>query len=93
MCVENKAEKKYVTMALFAHRCRFSVPSAGGSANVCELTSSMEGSIRSRRFYFLDGTFTQSACFTFMISKRLLLTVIEIIESQEAAFGNTASFV
>lgn len=61
--------------------------------DVCELTSSVEGSIRSRRFYFLDCALTQSACVTFMISKRLLLTVTEIIASQEAAFRNTASFV
>lgn len=27
MCIENKAERKYVMMTLFAHHCRFSVPS------------------------------------------------------------------
>ena len=93
MYVENKAERKYVTMTLFAHHCHFSVPSTGGSVNVCELTSSMERSIKSSHFYFLDCTFIQSACFTFVISKKLLLTVIEIIETQGAAFRNTVSFV
>lgn len=93
MCVENKAEKKQVTMTLFARCRRFSVPSTGGSVNGCELTSSMERSIERSRFYSLDCAFIQSACLTFMISKKLLFTVMEIIGSQGAAFRNTVSFV